>query len=1453
MSRDKIGESLRAEDEMEVASQSRAKRLAVSWPQSMEDEQSLRLSQKVALERRQRDLGERKLRDATRELEDCRLQMLTLGKQFSRMQEMARILLLSGSRREDDDPSEPSTLAKDDGTRRGTRGVVGSAGSAASEVPDDGPLLDTSPSAVRSLTQRLHYLEAQNCALALENSAQREHYSCCLDEVSKQVMQAVLTQQATREQCSALKARLMNVERQNRALATILLETLGIPACRGGLQCHRQPRLAFDQSGALFPGRKRGRHFYSAGSRPHEGHRPASPLPSVDSSPSRPATFPSSLTVTRGEDTLAHGRQSFGGSTPSSDTDASVSDGEDTFRDVGAFHGDEFSHRGDASHGEGIKLTWAEQRSRLRDSCNPSPASSNLHLGSRERAQFLLEKWSWTRGLRSTKTECSPRDPAALPPNNKPCTAVSRYSDNKGSSEMAYSVRCASSEFRECPGDAPADEMQVVVEEEEVVRSSSAARPINVNSRFLKSHKKKSDKLDGAVHDIASCEPQRIRINTHESLQAVSGKLSARDIECVNESNELHCGLPVSSQSLTSSAYGPRDFSLRPARPEAGRRKTAAAAHAKPRSVDAISIAGKITAPQLDAGDAPCAPRASTEIHSVSLAEASDGDSVHRDGQRADRGRGLSKVDKPQLRPALGTQIATARSQSFSKQPTKSSSLGPRIRTRIITGTARRAELYGGGVSLADASHFAAAGARGENFHSMSKVDVISNRMTLEHRPQSEPCLLRESVKCFQRPSPNNVGASQALAPSHYAARWDANVAVKECESVNDLVSARVGESKLTVEKGQREESDGTASIKQKLARLSYIFSRKSSETNSDIRFQSNGGTRRPKTELMSPKSTIEPQHRTTNAPRSSEALVPNSPECAPSPADGKYKGGDSLEKVRGHPGCFISSPLTELVPSFVPLPSIEEKVMQEIQANVLRQSEKQMLVSAGSKTSLVKPFFIASLLGLRRSRPSCGRAAAPPVGKATAPERAGRDPAMPPPPLPPQDQENEERAGDRAKPSKWIEMRGRRAAATGTGVAPDAGQRPGANGSWGTNGGPGDASDVQGVGTNTPTRDVRAACLLSDSAEDAGNGHARSRSPSHNALLLKNTRMPSADRLRTAGDEDAIGDGVSPASRGESSSPRGDGQRFTDFARETHTLDSGIGTFPPVDPATRSSGRTSLWRVLSLTSQNDPKKSQKPSESPHNCPQQKSKIPPGAPRGPLARKLPHAEPHGASHGEPGPGRPWRAKPRWAPRGHTGAALRGSEAEAGDSARKSDAWENEKRPPLREAGGALPEGSHGAAAPVPRLAISGHSLQIQCYQCEELRLNDDCSAPENVANCTVNVQDACQKEVLVREQGTFYRKSCASSAACLIASAGYQSFCLPGRVRSVCISCCNTPLCNGPRSLKRRVVFGSAGATRQARPALALLAGACLFLSALRSALLWTDVPSRPAYASRTP
>ncbi|KAI4831553.1 hypothetical protein KUCAC02_001090 [Chaenocephalus aceratus] len=47
------------------------------------------------------------------------------------------------------------------------------------------------------------------------------------------------------------------------------------------------------------------------------------------------------------------------------------------------------------------------------------------------------------------------------------------------------------------------------------------------------------------------------------------------------------------------------------------------------------------------------------------------------------------------------------------------------------------------------------------------------------------------------------------------------------------------------------------------------------------------------------------------------------------------------------------------------------------------------------------------------------------------------------------------------------------------------------------------------------------------------------------------------------------------------------------------------------------------------------------------------------------------------------------------------------------------------------------------------LLNAGDALQIQCYQCEEMKQND-CSTPEYIVNCTVNVQDMCQKEVLVK-------------------------------------------------------------------------------------------------------
>ncbi|KAI4883865.1 hypothetical protein NFI96_020329, partial [Prochilodus magdalenae] len=44
-------------------------------------------------------------------------------------------------------------------------------------------------------------------------------------------------------------------------------------------------------------------------------------------------------------------------------------------------------------------------------------------------------------------------------------------------------------------------------------------------------------------------------------------------------------------------------------------------------------------------------------------------------------------------------------------------------------------------------------------------------------------------------------------------------------------------------------------------------------------------------------------------------------------------------------------------------------------------------------------------------------------------------------------------------------------------------------------------------------------------------------------------------------------------------------------------------------------------------------------------------------------------------------------------------------------------------------------------------------LQMQCYHCEETLLNNDCSSTKFIVNCTANIQDACQKEVMVGAHG----------------------------------------------------------------------------------------------------
>ncbi|PSN49529.1 hypothetical protein C0J52_24765 [Blattella germanica] len=77
-----------------------------------------------------------------------------------------------------------------------------------------------------TLRTRSCALETENCNLTRETELQRRQYERCLDDVANQVVRALLSQKGLREEIGALQRRIRELEAQNRALASVLVQQI---------------------------------------------------------------------------------------------------------------------------------------------------------------------------------------------------------------------------------------------------------------------------------------------------------------------------------------------------------------------------------------------------------------------------------------------------------------------------------------------------------------------------------------------------------------------------------------------------------------------------------------------------------------------------------------------------------------------------------------------------------------------------------------------------------------------------------------------------------------------------------------------------------------------------------------------------------------------------------------------------------------------------------------------------------------------------------------------------------------------------------------------------------------------------------------------------------------------------------------------------------------------------
>ncbi|XP_023710844.1 uncharacterized protein LOC111866279 isoform X3 [Cryptotermes secundus] len=186
------------------------------------------LQRDVDRERRLRLDTEVRLRDSTSEADRCRARLASLQREFGRMEETVRAMLQYKAHSEQLKQEKTNLtvayetrihqfqnsitkLGQENETLRKQICVLEAAG--AGEVQN-------------TLLERLRDLETENCNLTRDAELQRRQYERCLDDVANQVVRALLTQKGLREEIIALQRRIKELEAQNRALASVLVQQL---------------------------------------------------------------------------------------------------------------------------------------------------------------------------------------------------------------------------------------------------------------------------------------------------------------------------------------------------------------------------------------------------------------------------------------------------------------------------------------------------------------------------------------------------------------------------------------------------------------------------------------------------------------------------------------------------------------------------------------------------------------------------------------------------------------------------------------------------------------------------------------------------------------------------------------------------------------------------------------------------------------------------------------------------------------------------------------------------------------------------------------------------------------------------------------------------------------------------------------------------------------------------